>query len=142
MSMTGLLCALLLLQFPSWSLRGETAGWLASLANRGYTVFQYHGLLLSLNRPQLIPVTLQAFGDGIFGALGGPHARVIRMELLKDDEILSQCGTDDLPLIPMVADSANMVTHIRLTLEETTHGALAESVFVYAVLKPVDPDGL
>lgn len=140
--MTALLCTALLLQFPTWSLNGETSRWLGSLANRGYTVFQYHGLYLELNETATVPVTLQAGGDGIFGAMGGARALVVRMELLRGEEVLLSRGTDDLPMIHLPADSAGMVSHIRLSIRDMTHGATAESVFVYAVVKPVDPDTL
>jgi len=137
--MTALLCASLLLQFPTWSLNGETVRWLGSLANRGYTVFQYHGLFLDLNAPATVPITLQARGEGIFGAMGGARTLVVELELLSGDEILYRCGTDDLPMIHLPADSAGMVSHMRLSITDMTHGATAESVFVYAVIKPVDP---
>lgn len=140
--MTAFLCALLVLQFPVWSLRGETLDMLTALGNRGYTVFQYRGLLLELHESRRIPVIFSPGGDAIFGALGGPKALVVNLELMGGDEILFHSGTDDIPMIPVSADSAGMVSHIRLTLEQTTHGAAAESVFVYAVMKPVDPIGL
>lgn len=140
--MIPLLCAALLLQFPTWSLKGETVRWLGSLANRGYTVFQYHGMFLELNATATVPVTLQAEGEGIFGAMGGARALVVKMELLSGDEVLYQCGTDDLPMIHLPADSARMVSHVRLSITDMTHDATAESVFVYAAVKPVDPGAM
>jgi hypothetical protein len=35
-----------------------------------------------------------------------------------------------------------MVSHIRLSITDMTHGATAESVFVYAVVRPVDPGAM
>lgn len=140
--MTALLCAALMLQFPSWSLNGEVSRWLGSLANRGYTVFQYHGMLLDLNEAAFVPVTIQAEGEAIFGAMGGARALVVELELLGGDEILYSCGTDDLPMIHLQAADARMVSRMRLSITDMTHGATAESVFVYAVVKPVDPDTL
>ncbi|MFO7627343.1 MAG: hypothetical protein R6V62_08815 [Candidatus Fermentibacteraceae bacterium] len=137
--MIPMLCAALLLQFPAWSLNGEVARWLGSLANRGYTVFQYHGMFLDLNETATVPMTLQAEGECIFGAMGGATALVVQLELLSGDEILYRCGTDDLPMIHLPADSARMVSHMRLEVTDMTHGATAESVFVYAVVRPVDP---
>lgn len=116
--------------------------WLGSLANRGYTVFQYHGMLLDLNETATVPVTLQAEGEGIFGAMGGAKALIVELELLSGDEILYRCGTDDLPMFHLTADSARMVSHIRLSITDMTHGATAESVFVYAVVRPVDPGAM
>jgi hypothetical protein len=140
--MMTLLCAALLLQFPTWSLNGEVARWLGSLANRGYTVFQYHGLLLDMNEAATVPMTFQAAGECIFGAMGGARALLVEMELLSGDEILYRCGTDDLPMKHLQADSAGMVSHMRVTITDMTHGATAESVFVYAVVKPVDPGAM
>jgi len=140
--MIPLLCAALVLQFPTWSLNGEVARWLGSLANRGYTVFQYHGLYLDLNTAATVPITIQASGEAIFGAMGGARALVVKMELLSGEEILYRCGTDDLPMVHLPADSAGMVSDMRLEVTDMTHGATAESVFVYAAVKPVDPGTL
>lgn len=140
--MQALLCVLLLLQLPVNSLNGEGKAWLQALGNRGYTVFQYHCVLLPLGEIRSFPVTLQTDGPAIFGAMGGAKALVISMELLNGDELLHHCDTDDLPVIPLSADSAGMVSHIRLAVTDMTHGAAAESVFVYAVVKPVDPGGM
>lgn len=134
-----ILAMMLITQYPVLPLRTETEGWLNTLSNRGYTVFQYRGLVLRLDEPRTIPVTLQAPGDCIFGALGGPDALIIRMELMSGDRLLLQCGADDLPLIHLPADSAAMVTHVRLTATDMIHGADAESVYVYEAVLPVDP---
>ncbi len=140
--MIALLASLLVAQFPTWSLAGETADWLGVLANRGYTVFQYHGVILRIGESRTLPITLQATGEGIYGALGGPNALMIDLELLNGDELLCSCGTDDMPLVYMPVDSSGLVSHLRFTITDMTHGATAESIFVYAVIKPVDPDSL
>ena len=140
--MQPLFIAILLLLSGFQTLGGEGKAWLQVLGNRGYTVFQYHSAYLSLGETHTIPVTLQATGPAIFGAMGGTNALVISMELLGGEELLHHAHTDDLPLIPLSADSAGLVSHMRLTVTDMTHGAMAESVFVYAVVKPVDPGGM
>ncbi len=140
--MTPLVALLLVAQYSTLPLRTEIEGWINTLSNRGYDVFQYRGVVLRLDESMDLPVTLHAEGDHIFGALGGPNAMIIRMELMKGDRVILQCGTDDLPLLHLPADSAAMVTHMRLTATDMIYGARAESVYVYEAVRPVDPESL